>query len=359
LYDRSTTRTKCFIGQETAPREFFDIIAAQKIALCNDVPLGFDAEECAALAHRLRLAGRTATELARITGGEEQARGWFERSYAGFAASQDVAGMRIAAASVVIAFIIEYGDIRTLDTWLRRHVDAGGELPIEHGCAHEATLCMAVTCAALNAGSYPATVDSSAVVYRLQVLLDDASAWLTRDHAVETARLLVDHARVFGNREQAQNMVLAMRRHTDDASAGALQRGRWYLSAADAYLADGKRDTAERYMRDARTLAEQSGSRRLAFDIAQHDVNAAQSKGDLKVAMDHLANLESLVVVNGTPAQRAGYARLTARISVDHVPGRRRWRARPRPLHRARSSPRAGFDRGRSGSPLAKPPLQR
>ncbi len=519
------THEVLFIGQETAPREFFDVIAAQKIALCNDVPLGFDAEECAALAHRLRLAGRTGTELARITGGhagtlvlacellrtthargsdsslvaqihehllerllerisparrelllqtsfapqfsvalaaalggeeaagelegmvrqgllsrhasstgetyeahalirqgaqtairerdgeasalklalktadlleahgqpdqafdlliehraqeraaevlealapqyarsgeasrasraanllgaqtlhrhpwlcfwvgralqgadEEQARGWFERSYAGFAASQDVAGMRIAAASVVIAFIIEYGDIRTLDTWLRRHVDAGGELPIEHGCAHEATLCMAVTCAALNAGSYPATVDSSALVYRLQVLLDDASAWLTRDHAVEAARLLVDHARVFGNREQAQNMVLAMRRHIDDANAGALQRGRWYLSAADAYLADGKRDTAERYMRDARTLAEQSGSRRLAFDIAQHDVNAAQSKGDLKVAMDHLANLESLVV-NGTPAQRAGYARLTARLRLaqhDYVEGLR------------------------------------
>ena len=47
----------------------------------------------------------------------------------GFAGADDASGMRIAAASVVIAFIIEYGDIRTLETWLRRHVDAGGERP--------------------------------------------------------------------------------------------------------------------------------------------------------------------------------------------------------------------------------------
>jgi len=247
---------------------------------------------------------------------EEQARGWFERSYGGFAATNDTAAMRVAAGSVVIAFVIEYGDIRTLETWLRRHVDAGGELPIQHGIAHEATLCMAVICAALNAGAYPSTIDADTVVYRLQVLLDDASAWLTRDHAVEAARLLVDHARVFGSREQAQNMVLATRRHIDDdANAGALQRGRWYLSAANAYLSDGKHDAAERYMRNARTLAEQSGSRRLAFDVYQYEVSAAQSKGDLKAAMEHLESLES-VVVKGTPAQRAGYARLTARLKL-------------------------------------------
>ena len=58
---------------------------------------------------------------------------------------------------------------------------------------------MGVICAALNAGAHPATIDANAVTRRLLLLLDDPSAWLTRDQAVEAARLLVDHARVFAN----------------------------------------------------------------------------------------------------------------------------------------------------------------
>ena len=158
---------------------------------------------------------------------EERARSWFERSYAGFAAAGDASGMRIAAASVVIAFVIEYGDIRTLETWLRRHVEAGGEHPVEQGSAHEATLCMGVICAALNAGAHPATIDANAVTRRLQVLLDDPSVWLTRDQAVEAARLLVDHARVFAKREQAQsngpgNTATRQRCRRGCAAAGTL-----------------------------------------------------------------------------------------------------------------------------------------
>ena len=175
---------------------------------------------------------------------EERARSWFERSYAGFAAAGDASGMRIAAASVVIAFVIEYGDIRTLETWLQRHVEAGGEHPVEQGSAHEATLCMGVVCAALNAGAYPATIDANAVTRRLQVLLDDPSVWLTRDQAVEAARLLVDQrARDSPSREQAQSDGAGhTQRHINDVEAGALQRGRWCLSAANAYLRDGKQD---------------------------------------------------------------------------------------------------------------------
>jgi ATP/maltotriose-dependent transcriptional regulator MalT len=246
---------------------------------------------------------------------EERARNWFERSYAGFAAAGDASGMRIAAASVVIAFVIEYGDIRTLETWLRRHVETGGEHPVEQGSAHEATLCMGVICAALNAGAHPATIDANAVTRRLQVLLDDPSVWLTRDQAVEAARLLLDHARVFAKREQSQAMVLATQRHVNDVEAGPLQRGRWFLSAANAYLGDGKQDIAERYMQQARTLAEQSGSRRLGFDIAQGEVNAAQAKGDLAAAIAHLARMEAHIVT-APPAQRAEYARLTGRAML-------------------------------------------
>ena len=246
---------------------------------------------------------------------EERARSWFERSYAGFAAAGDASGMRIAAASVVIAFVIEYGDIRTLETWLRRHVEAGGEHPVEKGSAHEATLCMGVVCAALNAGAYPATIDANTVTRRLQVLLDDPSVWLTRDHAVEAARLLVDNARGFASQEQAQNMVLATRRHVDDADAGALQRGRWCLSAANAYLRDGKHELAEQYLKQARSLVDQSGSRRLVFELAMHVVDAALRRGDTAVAEAHLAQIEP-IAVTAPPAQRAEYARLTARLML-------------------------------------------
>ncbi len=246
---------------------------------------------------------------------EERARSWFERSYAGFAAANDASGMRIAAASVVIAFVIEYGDIRTLETWLRRHVEAGGEHPVEQGSAHEATLCMGVICAALNAGAYPATIDANAVTRRLQVLLDDATVWLTCDHAIEAARLLVDNARAFASRQQAQNMVLATRRHIDDADAGALQRGRWCLSAANAYLLDGKLGLAEQYLEQARLLVEQNGSRRLVFELAMHVVDAAQRRGDTTAAEAHLVQIEP-IAATAPAAQRAEYARLTARVML-------------------------------------------
>jgi DNA-binding SARP family transcriptional activator len=246
---------------------------------------------------------------------EERARGWFERSHAGFAAANDAAGKRIAAASVVTAFVLEYGDIRTLEAWLARHIEAGGEQPVEPGCAHEATLCMGVVSAALNAGAYPATINADALVRRLQSLLDDPAAWLNRDHAVEAARLLVDHACVFGSREQAQNTVLATRRHSEVPHAGALQRGRWCLSSAYAYLADGRHDVANRYLDEARAIAAESDSHRLAFDLAQHDVNAAQSRGDVAAAMDHLARLEA-VAAKGPPAQQAKFARLSARLKL-------------------------------------------
>ncbi len=52
---------------------------------------------------------------------EEQARLWFERSYAAFQVQEDRYGMRLAAASNVIAFQLECGDLRELDAWVDRH----------------------------------------------------------------------------------------------------------------------------------------------------------------------------------------------------------------------------------------------
>jgi hypothetical protein len=61
---------------------------------------------------------------------EERGRHWFERSYTAFAARGNRAGMRLSSACVLIAFNLEYGDIRTLDAWIARHEQAGGNEPV-------------------------------------------------------------------------------------------------------------------------------------------------------------------------------------------------------------------------------------
>lgn len=91
---------------------------------------------------------------------EEVARGWFERSYTAFEASGDAAGMRLAAASVVTVFFLEYGDLRTLDLWIDRHAHAGGDRIPEPGGAYESTLCLGVACAALVAGVHPKGINA-------------------------------------------------------------------------------------------------------------------------------------------------------------------------------------------------------
>jgi LuxR family transcriptional regulator, maltose regulon positive regulatory protein len=244
---------------------------------------------------------------------EEVARGWFERSYAMFETSGDAAGMRVAAASVVTAFVLEYGDIRTFDLWLDRHLRAGGGQAVEPGCDYESTLCVGVMAAAINAAAYPAGFDADALVRRLQVLADDESAWLTSDQSIEAARLLIDQARIFGNHEQAQNIVLATRSLAERPTASPLQRGRWLLSAACAYFEDVKPDSAAEFLRQARSLVASTGSRRLAFEFGMISVDAELKRGDLGAAWDHLNGIES-VAAAAPPAQRAEYARLTARV---------------------------------------------
>ena len=64
---------------------------------------------------------------------ETTARGWFERSYTGFEHANDRNGMRLAAACVVTAFGLEYGDIRSMDEWMARHSRAGGDEAVPSG----------------------------------------------------------------------------------------------------------------------------------------------------------------------------------------------------------------------------------
>ncbi len=244
---------------------------------------------------------------------EEVARGWFERSYAAFEASGDAAGMRLASASVVTVFVLEYGDVRTLDLWIDRHARASGDRLPEPGSAYESTLCIGLMCAALVAGAHPAGISGEALMRRVQTLVDDDSAWLTPDQSLEAARLLIDQARIFGTHEQAQNMQLATRAHAGRSGMSPLQRGRWLTSAAAAYYEDGKPALAEDFLQQARALVEQTGSRRLAFELGMANVEAELKKGDLTAVGRHLQEIES-IATTAPPAQRAVYARLAARL---------------------------------------------
>ena len=62
-----------FIATASAPSAFFDAIASRRLALCNDLPLEFEPEECVALAGGLRLARPDGEALAALTGGHAAA----------------------------------------------------------------------------------------------------------------------------------------------------------------------------------------------------------------------------------------------------------------------------------------------
>ncbi len=244
---------------------------------------------------------------------EELARGWFERAYANFEAAQDESGMRIAAACVVTAFGLEYGDIRSFDAWLARHVRVGGETPVPRGCPHEASLCLGVVCAAIIEGSYPAGFDTAGLINRLRELVDDEAAWLTPDQPVEAARLLIDHARIFTTAEAALAMVVETRMHAENSTANALQRGRWWLSAAYAAEENAQPKAAREYRAKARALVENAASRRVAFELGMSEVDAAIRANDHDAAATRLAELETLAIA-APPALKAEHARLSARV---------------------------------------------
>ena len=243
---------------------------------------------------------------------EESARRWFERAYAAFERAGDATGMRVAAARVVTAFGLEYGDLRALDTWMEWHERAGGNDPIAPGAPYESVLALGAICAAMIRGAHHSNGDPDALVRRLRILIDDDTAWLTPDEPVIAARLLIDHGRVFTTPDRAQAYALETRARAERSDTSALQRGRWNIAAAWAYYVDGQHDRAEQHLDEARRLTEICGSRRLAFELGMAQVDAALKRNELERAANELAALEALVK-DAPPAQRAEHARMTAR----------------------------------------------
>jgi LuxR family maltose regulon positive regulatory protein len=244
---------------------------------------------------------------------EATARDWFAQSYVGFERANDRNGMRLAAACVVTAFGLEYGDIRSMDEWMERHSRAGGDEAVPSGSAHEASLCLGVMCVAIARGAFPPGFDTEALVARLGVLIDEPTAWLTPDQRVEAARLLIDYQRIFGTNEQAQAVVVATRAHAESEATSALQRGRYWIAAGVVYFEDGLHAPAVEFLARARRLVEETGSRRLAFGLGMHEVNFAMKRNDLEAAVARLSDLEALAI-GATPAERAEHARYTARV---------------------------------------------
>jgi len=246
---------------------------------------------------------------------EEAARNWFARAHDAFERAGDAHGRRVAAARVVTAYGLEYGDLRGLDAWMERHVAAGGDEPIAHGAPHETVRCLASICAAIVRGAYPSGFDAQALLRRLRVLVEAPEAWLTPDGPVAAARLLIDDARIFRSYEQAQALVTETRHVADASPAGVLQRGRWCISAAGAYYEAGRHGEAREYFALAEGLAERSGSQRLAFELGMAFIDAELKQKAYGAAADRLQALERLARV-APPAQRAEHARLAARVAL-------------------------------------------
>jgi ATP/maltotriose-dependent transcriptional regulator MalT/DNA-binding SARP family transcriptional activator len=243
---------------------------------------------------------------------EETARGWFERAYAAFEREGNTLGMRLAAARVVMAFGLEYSDLRAIDAWMARHDAAGGNDPVAPGTAYESVLCIGTVCAALTRGSHAPGTAVDALVARLRTLIDDDAAWLTPDEPVIAARLLVDHGRIFSTPDRAQTFFHETRARAERADASPLQRGRFHIAACWAFYIDGQHRRAQQCLDEARRLLDLCGSGRLAFELGMVSVDAMLKRHDLAGAAAQLAALEQDVARAG-PAQRADYARIKAR----------------------------------------------
>ena len=257
---------------------------------------------------------------------EEAARIAFERAYAAFERVGDAAGMRLAAARVITAFGMEYGDLRTLDAWMERHARAEGNAPVTPGIAYESALLLGLFNVTLMRGAHPYGIDPDAIVDRLHKLLDDVDAWMTPHEPVAAARVLVDHACIFHGTERAKAFIAETRSYAERIDVSALQRGRWYIAAASVHFNAGDHERAKPFLAAARTLAEESASLRLAFEAGMASVNAALKRSELTMATAELALLEA-IAVTAPPAQRAEYARINARtlLMQDRLDEGLRW----------------------------------
>ncbi|HVG05732.1 MAG TPA: hypothetical protein VM937_12415, partial [Burkholderiaceae bacterium] len=244
---------------------------------------------------------------------EARSRVWLTHSYEAFEKAADRAGMRLAAASVVIAFGLEHADLRELDTWIQRHREAGGETPVAATEQFEPTLLMAIVCVALIAGHYPEQLSSQSVVQRLQQLLELDGVWLSDDQRVQAGRLLITHARIFRTHIEAPNAIIATRRLIQKGVGGSLHRGRWLIDAAYAHFEAGDSSASFEYLQQARILANESNSTRLQFELGFALANHWMKAQMLPEATQELGRLEHLAEV-APPAQRAEFARMTARL---------------------------------------------
>ena len=170
---------------------------------------------------------------------EEQARIWFGHAYSAFEADGDASGMRLAAASNVIALTLEWADLQQLDFWIAQHSKAGGDANVADADRFEPYLLMGIICVALVRGSYPPQIDKRALVGRLQILLESSDAWLSDDQRVQAATILIKHGHAFVEYELAQNVIIATRALPRSGAGGALHRGRWFIAAAHTQLVSG------------------------------------------------------------------------------------------------------------------------
>ena len=253
------------------------------------------------------------TGQALLRGDEGHARVWLARSYSAFASITDSFGMRLAAASIVIAFALEWADMQQLDLWIERHIAAGGETPVAAAERFEPTLVMGIICAALVRGCYPSKIDSANLVARMQLLLESPTAWLSDDQRVQAATVLIKHGHAFAKLELARTVIIATQSFVDASHAGALHRGRWLVAAAETLFASGDGDRALLHLKHAKSLADQSQSHRLHFEVGFASANHLMKLNDLQRADEELHRLEKLVT-QAPPVQRAEYARMRARL---------------------------------------------
>ncbi len=253
----------------------------------------------------------TGQALLRIN--EEQARVWFAHAYAAFEADNNPSGMRLAAASSVIALTLEWADLQQLDAWIARHSAANGDVMVVDADRFEPYLLMGIICVALVRGSYPAQIDADAVIARMRILLESPAVWLSDDQRVQAATILMKHGHAFVRHELARTVIIATRSLQQRSTGGALHRGRWLIAASLTQLTRGDIAEAAIDLNEARALAKQSDSARLAFEVGFAATNHFMKSHNLPLAAEELSRLED-IVLKAPPAQRAEYSRMKARL---------------------------------------------
>lgn len=266
----------------------------------------------------------TGQALLRIN--EQRARIWLGRAYAAFEAAGDMTGMRLAAASVVTAFGLEFGDLREADSWMVRHSLVGGDTPVAAGDRFETCLIMGVMCAAFFRGRYTPPLEADALIERMRLLLDSPHGWLSGDQRVQAARILIETGAVFQKDALVQTVILATRPLIDNQIGGTLHRGRWLISAAKTHFNRGETERSVDCLSQARLLTQRSHSAQLTFELGLAFAGHWMKTQDLPRAAEELSSLEA-GIGHVAPAERAEFTRMTARLLLlqQRLPEGLRW----------------------------------